>query len=232
MRWFFEAYPMPIGLIRIKKFVKYYGLKFVVKFYFVFWVFYVSKSDQGFRRFIEFFRRNGPICPPDDAMGLVFVRNPYRRIVSAFVEKFCSGEKEKDFVKRVYYSCGDSLGSVTMRSFLAYLALMEGEHDGLNGHWRRQSWLIEHYSCNKLIFVPIERVERFLPFIPAPKSALFRKRNVATSVANNGATCDADLFDVDAEEIQKMVSNGESVSFDNFSNCNLFDAVDEIETLG
>ena len=110
------------------------------------------QADQ-LRQFIDRFRRfysarHLEALESPDFLKVAVVRDPCQRVVSAFVDKFCGPDRRHAFVRSVLEAAGRS-GAITFASFLDYLA--EADEHVLDPHWRRQTYLLEHFRFDRLL---------------------------------------------------------------------------------
>lgn len=79
---------------------------------------------------------------------IAVVRNPASRVVSAYLDKFCGEDWNKDWVKDVVGQVGAERG-ISFNQFLDYL--LEADPKTLNGHWCPQSFVFKDIEFDKAI---------------------------------------------------------------------------------
>ncbi len=102
------------------------------------------QNDHGARRFFRHYRRMvGDLdFSQFPSKKFMVVRDPHSRAVSAFIDKFCGEDRDKDWVRHVVRSCG-----VESPSFLDFLGYVHRTPAGqMDAHWRRQTHAIEGVS--------------------------------------------------------------------------------------
>ncbi|WP_082897152.1 sulfotransferase family 2 domain-containing protein [Thalassotalea crassostreae] len=89
----------------------------------------------------------------DSYYKILVVREPYSRLVSAFVDKFCTEEIKQKWVQHVIKSVRQEDGceqpSITFRQFVDYLSTVEVSQ--LNRHWRPQSHTVQGIDLDIVI---------------------------------------------------------------------------------
>lgn len=138
------------------------------KFKFVFdWFLHYNKfingkqvigSDKYLRQFVKDYRvmteklYTSSIYSPEWHRYAV-VRDPYNRLVSAFVDKFCGADLKKKWVQKVITEVNstDQHGNlqISFRQFVDYLE--NQDIDSVNPHWRRQTFVLENIKFDKII---------------------------------------------------------------------------------
>lgn len=89
------------------------------------------------------------------------VRNPYDRIVSCFLDKFCGEDLCQRWVQEVIELANPESGDITFSQFLDYLLVAEVTE--MNSHWRPQSYLLDQIEIDK--YVRLEELDDALPSI-------------------------------------------------------------------
>lgn len=158
-RWFFEV--EGYGNIKSSKYYPYLIKKIVM--HSKVQALYNSPKDSDFRLFVRIYRRF--IFPYlrittklSDYKKVIVVRDPYERLVSGFIDKFCKEDRNKNFVidivEKVRKDKVTDKG-ITFREFVGFIC--SSNNNELNGHWRSQSFILSLFKNN--IF-PIE-LKRF-----------------------------------------------------------------------
>jgi len=114
-----------------------------------------SDHKEGLRVFVTFYRR--AYCsaamaadPGADYRRICVTRHPARRLVSAYLDKFCSDEARLPFMQDVLRAVGRDAPS--FRDFLGYLETVDER--ACNPHWRRQTYVLDGQHIDD--FVRIE----------------------------------------------------------------------------
>lgn len=131
-----------------KEVAEIFGIKFFVKFYIGQYRGVARRkeiSNELLRRFINGYRREVSKKLLKDSLSgeyrnVLITRNPYHRVVSAYLDKFCGEDKDKTWVQEVVLKAGDK-GDFTFLDFLSYLENEKEECQ--NPHWRRQTFIVD-----------------------------------------------------------------------------------------
>jgi Sulfotransferase family len=113
-------------------------------------------NTEVLRRFITFYRRAycaRHMARIDDGGMFRFavVRNPYDRLVSGFVDKFCGGDLQKPWVQDIVNSAGAMSGgghTISFAQFLDYLSTTDESR--INPHWRRQTYVLDDVEAYRV----------------------------------------------------------------------------------
>jgi hypothetical protein len=115
-------------------------------------VFNTSDYKHDLRAFINFYRAS--YCAPaltSAASGfrrICVVRHPARRLVSAYLDKFCTAEdRSEPFVREVMQALGRD--DPSFRDLLDYLERVEELH--CNPHWRRQTYVLDRQRIDNFV---------------------------------------------------------------------------------
>ena len=118
----------------------------------------IINNDKYLRKFIAHHRdATRGILPDiiDDPSWFKFavVRNPYDRLVSAFVDKFCREGLETPKSQKILMAVNstDNKGNlqISFRQFVEYLDTQN--IDTVDRHWRRQSYILDDIKLDKII---------------------------------------------------------------------------------
>jgi len=172
--WFLGTLDLEENYSNFTSASKHFGLKFVLNWYRHYFKFIngskILKEDKYLRRFIKDYRTALKDFLPDvldksDWFKFMVVRNPYDRLVSAFVDKFCGRDLHKKFVQRVLreadYQDADGNLEMSFAQFVDYLSRQD--IDSVNPHWRRQSCIIEYVKLDRII--DLKQLSKDLPEI-------------------------------------------------------------------
>lgn len=146
----------------------------------------ILQNDEVLRAFVEFYRREysrrvlGRLDGPE-WLRVAVVRNPYDRLVSAFVDKFCADDRSLPWVQRVIAVAqkhGAEPGVLTFADFVDYL--LRVDDDRCNAHWRRQTYILDRFAIDRFLKAETLRadlaeLERHLG-MPATQGALPRRQ--------------------------------------------------------
>lgn len=132
-----------------------------------------------------------------DYFRICVVRNPYDRIVSAYLDKLCSEGRfgrEAPYVQRMLGELGRS--ELTFRQFLAYLRLVREEDCAT--HWRRQTYLLEGQRIDA--FVKLEALQdemaRHAVIVGSKHLPILEKKLQTTCVREDDGRPVQDMTDV------------------------------------
>jgi hypothetical protein len=146
--------------------VSNFGLRFVINWY-RHWYRHsfeicngkqILANDRYLRHFITVYRESTRKMLPDivsspDWYRFAVVRNPYDRLVSAFVDKFCGRGLSQQWVQQVIrdVNChdGDGKPSISFTQFVDYLESQD--MDQTNRHWRPQSCVLEGVKLDRIV---------------------------------------------------------------------------------
>ena len=140
------------------------------------------------RDFISFYRRRycGPALAAGDPPGyrrICVTRHPGPRLVSAYLDKFCSGEPVLPFIRAVL----DAIGRDDP-SFLDLIGYLETvDERACNPHWRRQTYVLDGRHIDDI--VPLESLHagmtRLADVVGADHLPLLKKRLQVTDGAGS-----------------------------------------------
>ena len=160
--WFIGTLDIENTFSNFLKAVRHYGLGFSLNWYRHYFSFIngakIINEDKYLRRFISDYRKSTQSVLPKviDHPGwfhFAVVRNPYDRLVSAYVDKFCGSDLHKNWVQKVISEVNafDAQGepAITFSQFVDYLA--NQNIDEVNPHWRRQSFILENVQFHQII---------------------------------------------------------------------------------
>ena len=164
--WFLETLEMQKTMEGRFSVLRYYGPKFF---------FYWRRKSKGLRALIK----DGP-ATNNDALRLFItayrnrycrhhlsllgnskflrfavVRDPYERVVSAYLDKLCGEALDHSYVAEVTDIAGSKPGEISFDEFLDYL--LTTAPDEMDRHWAPQSRLLDQLEIDRL--VPLEKLE-------------------------------------------------------------------------
>jgi hypothetical protein len=122
-----------------------------------------AQSDAAYRIALQrlggFYRQayGGPVMRSSRAAGffrICVTRDPYARVVSAYLDKFCGDSRGNRWAMAVVDRAGRD-GGITFDQFLGYLETTAD--DECNPHWRRQTYNLEGHRIDA--FVRLEQLE-------------------------------------------------------------------------
>lgn len=133
----------------------------------------------------------------DGYFRICVVRNPYDRIVSAYLDKLCSEGRfgrEAPYVQRMLSDLGRS--ELTFREFLAFLRTVDEEQCAI--HWRRQTFLLEGQRIDAFVRLEAlhEEMARHAHIVGAEHLDILKKKMQATRTARCDAAAAPDLTDM------------------------------------
>lgn len=110
-------------------------------------------SNADLRKLTRFYREEVSAAYIKDIAappfpGILVVRNPIDRIVSAYVDKFCGEDRDMDWVQEVV-EAGGTGGEITFNQFVDFLA--NHYDDAMNPHWRRQTFVTDAVSIDHIV---------------------------------------------------------------------------------
>ena len=152
------------------------------------------QDDYSARRFFRYYRSlagdlNNPLLP---LRKFILARSPYDRAVSAYIDKFCGDDRNKDWVRNVVRSCG--VESPTFIDFLNYLD--QTPADQMDAHWRQQTHVIEGVSD-----ITILKLENLELELETHSQAWGDRNNAIVSQRRQSNTYDLDLNETDATNL-------------------------------
>lgn len=115
----------------------------------------IQNNNELLRWFTIRYRRTthhllGESLQSPDWTRIAVIRNPYDRVISGYIDKFCTDEKDRKFVQEVIQTIHNgSSGPVSFEQFLDYLETTD--NDTVNRHWRRQSYILDDVTVDKFI---------------------------------------------------------------------------------
>jgi len=124
----------------------------------------VTCDDENLRDFISAYSRcyklhHTGFFSSRRIFKFAVIRNPYDRIVSCFLDKFCGEDLCQRWVQEVIEHVNPTSGNITFNEFLNYLLTADASE--MNSHWRPQSYLLDQIQIDK--FVRLEELDNDLP---------------------------------------------------------------------
>lgn len=86
---------------------------------------------------------------------ILIARNPYSRVVSAYIDKICGEDKNSNMSQEVVNKNGVN-GELTFANFLEYLSSTPEKDQ--NRHWRRQTYIVDDVKIDYI--VRLENLEK------------------------------------------------------------------------
>lgn len=154
------------------------------------------------RDFINFYRRSfcARVMRSDSAADyfrICVTRNPYDRIVSAYLDKFCSEGRygrEAPYVQRMLGELGRS--DLTFRQLLAYMRSVD-EKDCAT-HWRRQTYVIEGQRVDAFVRLEAlhDEMARHAEIVGAEHLPILQQKLQPTRIGRDDERSVQDMTDV------------------------------------
>jgi len=94
---------------------------------------------------------------------LLIARDPVKRCISAYLNKFCGPNVEKQWAQEVIAANGTA-GSLSFEQFVTYLETHDLKH--VNGHWRQQTAMFPVFGDQKIYIARIEHIATDLALVP------------------------------------------------------------------
>jgi len=163
--WFLQTLDRDRSLSSPVSAIRHFGIGFALKWYrdrdhfrsmpaSAIW-----ENTEVLRRFITFYR--SAYCAPHmtriGAHGMfkfAVVRDPYDRLVSGFVDKFCGDDLRQPWVQDIVSVVAAKNGgrrTVSFRQFLDYLSTPDDRN--VNAHWRRQTYVLDDVDLDAFVRV-------------------------------------------------------------------------------
>lgn len=165
------------------------------------------------RRFITQYRRQYCRQHLDQAatrawFKFAVVRNPFDRLLSGFLDKFCGTDRSAPWVERVLAEAGTTGAHgrrISFRQFVDYLAHAD-EHT-VNPHWRRQTYILENFEID--LFVRLEHLVDDMRAVHerlglAELEAILRTRRQTTEYQPARSHAAGSLCDATSEDINRL----------------------------
>lgn len=151
-----------------------------------------SEHKEKLRSFFAFYRDAwcGPAMADGRTAGyrrICVTRHPDRRLVSAYLDKFCTGAARPAFVEAVVGAIGRD---PSFRDLLGYLEIVD--EPACNPHWRRQTYVLDRQHVDDFVRLEDMRAEmtRLAGIVGAARLPLLEGRLQATRAgAGDAADC-------------------------------------------
>ncbi|MBU2929826.1 sulfotransferase family 2 domain-containing protein [Winogradskyella psychrotolerans] len=160
--WFIDSLNLESTFSNTFQMLNNYGLYFSFKWYKYRFLFHdsdkIKSTNSLLRKFIKIYRvsTKAQITKHiDDAAfyKIAVIRNPYERLVSGYVDKFCGDDLGRSWVQDVVKEIGvmDSEGNyhITFALFVDYL--LNHEMKDVNPHWRPQTYILKNINLDEVI---------------------------------------------------------------------------------
>ncbi len=160
--WFLETLNLEHTFSDFQTARSNYGLPFVLCWYRHHYglhaVDQIFSWDNSIRRFIKLYRQSTKRLLPKivhdpEWFRIAVIRNPYNRLVSAFVDKFCGHDVTKRWVRKVLKTVNsrDAHGTFEI-SFVQFVEYLESRDiDRENPHWRRQTYILNGIKFERVV---------------------------------------------------------------------------------
>lgn len=159
-------------------------------------------TKTALRDYINFYRRS--FCArfmrsetSAEYFRICVVRDPYERVVSAYLDKFCSEGRygrEAPYVQHLLGELGRS--DLTFRQFLDYVRTVEDAVCAT--HWRRQTYVIEGQRIDAFVRLEAlhDEMARHSDIVGAGHLDILQKKLQPTRVGSASETSPEDMTDV------------------------------------
>lgn len=171
---------------------------------------YSEEYKAALRSFINFYRR--AFCSrvmhsgsSADYFRICVVRNPYDRVVSGYLDKFCSEGRygrEAPYVQRMLGELGRS--QLTFRQFLTYLRSVDEEVCA--AHWRRQTYILEGQRVDAFVRLEAlhDEMARHAQLVGTKHLPVLHRKLQATRIGADPGTSLPDMTDMPSLEIAAL----------------------------
>ncbi len=162
--WFLKTMNLENNFSSFFSALPHFRFSFVLRWYLQYYKFVdgtqIINNDKYLRKFIKNYRNATRIILPeivDNSSWFKFaiVRNPYDRLVSAFVDKFCMEGLKTPKSQKILMAINskDNKGDlqITFSQFVEYLGIQN--IDTVDAHWRKQSYILDGIKLDKIIDV-------------------------------------------------------------------------------
>lgn len=179
-----------------------------------------SPHDELFRRHVRYFRSLNTSHAqaiwryPNDYKHILVIRNPYDRLRSAYLDKFCGLDRDKRYVLSISRPT-EYPGGLSFRSFIDKIEEAWISKRPLNGHWRPQADCLQ-LGSNYFHVLKLENINQNLTELLGVGIRLPEKRN--QSIRTNGATPLAKqsfIGDLSASNVRKILAQGKVIKNEN-----------------
>ena len=160
--WFVDSLELENTFSDTFQAINNYGFYFVFKWYkFRFANHELEKIkfyNPYLRRFVKIYRKATynkikKHLRDSDFLKVAVTRNPYHRLVSGFVDKFCGKDLHRPWVQEVIKQANtmDAEGnySISFSQFVDYLYARDLRD--VNGHWRNQTYILNGIELDEII---------------------------------------------------------------------------------
>ncbi|TGG95244.1 hypothetical protein E4656_02145 [Natronospirillum operosum] len=154
--WFFRNVGVMGNEFNLPWLTRYFGIKFALQF-----MTKMALEDRatrydnnlGIRSLTKIYRNqfSAPFMARHQHQGfrqVLVCRNPYDRVVSGFIDKFCGDDKNKPWVREIIEHYGSG-GAISFNQFLDHL--LDAPEEAHNRHWRRQTYIIDGQNIDAMI---------------------------------------------------------------------------------
>jgi hypothetical protein len=159
--WFLGTLELDKTFHNLPAAISNYGLFFVLHWYTKFFGQHdaakILSDEKYIRFFIDCYRHATKKSLPNlqanaEYFKFAVIRDPYSRIVSAYVDKFCGEDLNKSWVQEVISSISANNNGDTGISFSQFIYYnLYNNNDFVNRHWRRQNYVMSDIKIDKFI---------------------------------------------------------------------------------
>ncbi|WOJ95053.1 sulfotransferase family 2 domain-containing protein [Congregibacter variabilis] len=163
--WFLSSLDLESSFCSFSRAASHYGLRHALSWFLRYRGFpgahLPRHDDDSIRIFTNIYRRSTSQAVEesirsDQFFKVIVVRDPYDRLVSAFVDKFCTTEAGKPWVQQVIRQVnagvsngGASAATITFSQFVDYLS--KQNLSKVDEHWRPQSCVLQDVSPDQIV---------------------------------------------------------------------------------
>ena len=216
--WFLDSLDLEETFSNTSQALKNFGFVFVFKWYKYRFLNHdlekIKFSNAYLRKFIRIYRRRTlskikQHINDRSFVKIAVVRNPYERLVSGYVDKFCGEDLNRDWVQSVITEIDsqDSSGNqqITFAQFVNYL---HGHNlIDVNSHWRHQTYILQGVELDEVIYLKdmSARLPELSKTLGFESNINFNKKRQSNSYSNDSSI----------EELTEVynISNNELIKF-------------------